>query len=184
LQAASKPPSGQQQRQRQRRRQGRGHTPHLCNSSYPHAEAPEQTRRLFLELQSKIGRRLLVSLQAAKAVSQQHPPFSVRWVWRSPDRKRRAMPDTAREEAQPMATCSRCGQLLRFVRGRGWVHPEGGTYAMRCPDCDWTGAPYPSPMDCPQCGSRKLRDDHCVLATDLPSLPAGLVQTGEASRDW
>lgn len=62
-----------------------------------------------------------------------------------------------------MPKCVWCGERLEFVRGRGYVHQEGGTYKMRCPDCDWRGAPYPSPIDCPKCGSRDVRDDHCAL---------------------
>ena len=69
--------------------------------------------------------------------------------------------------------CLWCGQGLRYVAGRGWVHQEGGTYMMRCPDCGWTGAPYPSPVACPSCGSRNLRDDHCAMASDTDALPVG-----------
>lgn len=58
--------------------------------------------------------------------------------------------------------CMWCKQELRFT-GRGWVHAEGGTYMMRCPDCGWRGAPYPSPTACPRCGSRNVRDDHAAL---------------------
>jgi hypothetical protein len=72
-----------------------------------------------------------------------------------------------------MSVCHWCGQNLKFVAGRGWVHPEGGTYMMRCPDCGWTGALYPSPMDCPACGGHGLRDDHCVMASDTDALPVG-----------
>jgi predicted RNA-binding Zn-ribbon protein involved in translation (DUF1610 family) len=32
-----------------------------------------------------------------------------------------------------------------------------------CADCGWKGAPYPSPVTCPNCGSKKLRDDHCAF---------------------
>jgi len=39
----------------------------------------------------------------------------------------------------------------------------GGVYMMTCPDCGWKGSPKPSPVDCPTCGSRKVRDDHCAL---------------------
>jgi len=61
-------------------------------------------------------------------------------------------------------TCTWCHQPLRWAgHRRGWVHEEGGLYMMRCPECDWQGAPHPSPTSCPQCGSLKLRDDHCAL---------------------
>lgn len=59
--------------------------------------------------------------------------------------------------------CVWCGGWLHWVRGRGWVHEEGGLYVMWCPDCGWRGAPYPSPQRCPHCGSRQVRDDHCAL---------------------
>lgn len=59
--------------------------------------------------------------------------------------------------------CVHCNQQLRLDPQRGWIHQEGGTYMMRCPDCGWSGAPYPSPYFCPKCGSRNIRDDHCVL---------------------
>jgi DNA-directed RNA polymerase subunit RPC12/RpoP len=57
--------------------------------------------------------------------------------------------------------CQWCGQSLTFSH-RGWVHQDGGIYAMRCPDCGWQGARYPSPVRCPRCESRALRDDHCA----------------------
>ncbi len=59
--------------------------------------------------------------------------------------------------------CIWCGEELQWVAGRGWAHEEGGIYVMRCPDCGWRGAPYPSPGRCPHCGSRGVRDDHCAL---------------------
>jgi primosomal protein N' len=59
--------------------------------------------------------------------------------------------------------CRWCEQPLRFVTGKGWVHQEGGIYAMYCPHCGWRGAPYPSPSRCPRCGSNQVRDDHCAL---------------------
>ena len=62
-----------------------------------------------------------------------------------------------------MPLCYWCGETLCFDTARGWVHPQGGTYMMVCPDCGWRGAPWPSPVKCPACGSRNLRDDHCVL---------------------
>lgn len=61
-------------------------------------------------------------------------------------------------------TCVWCGERLRWMTGRGWVHEDGGLYVMWCPDCGWRGAPYPSPSSCPRCGSREVRDHHCALA--------------------
>ena len=66
------------------------------------------------------------------------------------------------EEKEVHMRCQHCGLPLKFLAGRGWVHPAGGTYMMYCPDCGWKGAPYPSPTRCPICGSRNVRDDHCV----------------------
>jgi primosomal protein N' len=58
--------------------------------------------------------------------------------------------------------CTYCQESLIFVAGRGYVHRDGGTYKMACPTCGWTGAPYPSPVRCPDCGSNTVRDDHCA----------------------
>lgn len=63
-----------------------------------------------------------------------------------------------------MAKCLWCNEPLRFDRQRGWVHANGGgVYMMRCPDCGWSGAPWPSPTVCPACGGREIRDDHAAL---------------------
>lgn len=59
--------------------------------------------------------------------------------------------------------CHWCGQPLHYVRNRGYVHPEGGSYMMYCKECGWSGAPWPSPRTCPKCGSAEIRDDHCAL---------------------
>ncbi|GIW55027.1 MAG: hypothetical protein KatS3mg082_1431 [Nitrospiraceae bacterium] len=58
--------------------------------------------------------------------------------------------------------CLYCrGQLV--FNDRGWVHQNGGgTYMMACPDCGWHGAIYPSPVACPACKSKAVRDDHCA----------------------
>lgn len=59
--------------------------------------------------------------------------------------------------------CIHCGETLVFLRDRGWAHLEGGVYMMYCPECGWRGSPYPSPAECPHCGSKQIRDDHCAL---------------------
>jgi rubrerythrin len=60
--------------------------------------------------------------------------------------------------------CRWCGEPLRHERGRGWVHTQGGLYAMCCAVCGYTSAAYPSPARCPKCGSLAgWRDDHCAL---------------------
>lgn len=64
------------------------------------------------------------------------------------------------EAAARRTECLHCASPLRFEPARGWVHPDGGFYVMRCPECGWMGAPHPSPARCPQCKSPKLRDDH------------------------
>lgn len=61
-----------------------------------------------------------------------------------------------------MYRCMYCDQRVRFDNRRGWVHPEGGAYMVKCKDCGWHGAPYPSPITCPECGSENVVDDHCV----------------------
>lgn len=58
-------------------------------------------------------------------------------------------------------TCRHCRGPIRFERGRGYVHANGGgSYEMSCPGCGWVGTPYPSPTRCPSCGSTEVRDDH------------------------
>lgn len=59
------------------------------------------------------------------------------------------------------APCLYCPEELRFIAGRGWVHHQGGVYAVRCAGCRWTGAPETSPTECPACGGA-VRDDHCA----------------------
>jgi predicted RNA-binding Zn-ribbon protein involved in translation (DUF1610 family) len=60
-------------------------------------------------------------------------------------------------------SCLHCGRQLIFHPERGWVHTQGGVYWMRCPDCGWEGAPYPSPARCPKCEGKGLRDDHAAI---------------------
>jgi hypothetical protein len=61
------------------------------------------------------------------------------------------------------SVCMYCGEVIEFLRERGWVHRQGGSYMMYCPECGWRGAPYPGPGKCPACGSNKLRDDHMAI---------------------
>lgn len=63
--------------------------------------------------------------------------------------------------------CHWCGEQLRYDRRRGWVHPQGGAYMMRCVDCGWQGAPYPGPTRCPRCGG-EVRDSHAALPENPP----------------
>ena len=67
-----------------------------------------------------------------------------------------------------MHICQHCRQELKFVQGRGWVHPEGGSYMMRCTNCGHKKALFPPPTSCPNCGAsgNKWIDDHCVLAVE------------------
>ncbi|HET6452917.1 MAG TPA: hypothetical protein VFI02_00810 [Armatimonadota bacterium] len=62
--------------------------------------------------------------------------------------------------------CMRCGEPIFWRKGVGWVHEGGGLYAMICPQCGWKGTPYPPVTRCPNCQSRDVRDDHCVLPGD------------------
>ncbi len=63
------------------------------------------------------------------------------------------------------AQCIWCKRNGLFKRERGWVHKDGeGLYWMKCLDCGWEGSSFPSPIICPQCGSKNIRDDHCFLA--------------------
>lgn len=61
-----------------------------------------------------------------------------------------------------MMICWRCKEPLRWT-ARGWVHSEGGLYVVRCDRCGWSGAPYPTPVQCPACGATAIRDMHCAL---------------------
>lgn len=62
--------------------------------------------------------------------------------------------------------CLYCKQPLVFVIGRGWVHQDGGVYAMSCGACGFAQATYPSSAACPRCGSvRQWRDDHVARPT-------------------
>ena len=79
-----------------------------------------------------------------------------------------------------MMTCQFCEEPLRFVTGRGYVHQEGGTYVMRCPDCGWRGAPYPSAVSCPSCGSKAIRDDHCATAVIASPTRPGAMHRGSS----
>lgn len=58
--------------------------------------------------------------------------------------------------------CLYCDEQLEFRPADGWVHPDGGIYALRCGGCGWTGAPSSRPEKCPECGSVGLRDDHAA----------------------
>lgn len=63
-----------------------------------------------------------------------------------------------------MYVCQRCGDLVKHVPGRGWVHRQGGTYVQRCEACGFQAAYYPSPVRCPICSAlHEWRDDHCVM---------------------
>lgn len=74
-----------------------------------------------------------------------------------------------RKESSPMATattypCMYCHRAVTFGYRQGWIHVDGGAYVMRCPDCGWEDSPIENLIDCPNCGGRKLRDDHHALA--------------------
>lgn len=67
------------------------------------------------------------------------------------------------QEELPMKKmpCEHCGEDLIYIEERGWCHDEGGNCVMHCSDCDWVGAPYPPPTNCPGCDSNKIEEDHC-----------------------
>ncbi len=61
-----------------------------------------------------------------------------------------------------MVKCKWCGEELRFVPQRGWVHEDGGIYMVECEQCGWMGAPFPTPTRCPKCNGN-VRDNHCAF---------------------
>lgn len=72
-----------------------------------------------------------------------------------------------------MMICRWCGEPLRWLPTRGWVHQQGGVYKVHCATCGWQGAPYPTPVVCPACGARDIRDLHCALPCDPSSAAQG-----------
>lgn len=59
--------------------------------------------------------------------------------------------------------CMYCSRPLRFEPERGWVHPGGSLYLMRCAVCGTT-SDLGSLISCPECGAeREWRDDHAAL---------------------
>jgi len=69
-----------------------------------------------------------------------------------------------------MVICRWCKQKLIYTEDRGWVHREGGRYHMVCKKCGWEGAPFPSPVVCPRCGSDALYDHHYAFPIYVKSL--------------
>lgn len=62
--------------------------------------------------------------------------------------------------------CRICNRPLTFDKGRGWVHPGGSTYVMRCKHCGHESDLITETREvhCPKCGSPDWVDDHCVQA--------------------
>lgn len=58
--------------------------------------------------------------------------------------------------------CCWCGEELKYVKGRGWLHAAGGLYMVRCKSCGWKAAPPNTPKFCPECGGDVV-DDHYAL---------------------
>ena len=62
---------------------------------------------------------------------------------------------------QTVTLCRICSQPLLDHPVRGWLHEEGGIYAMRCDRCNAQSATDPLPASCPTCGEdRKWRLHH------------------------
>ena len=59
--------------------------------------------------------------------------------------------------------CAYCGQELVFKEGKGYVHQGGGIYIQICKECGWRGSHSPAVVECPECGSRNIIDDHCSM---------------------
>jgi Zn-finger protein len=53
-----------------------------------------------------------------------------------------------------------CGEPIVWYYGLGWMHREDGRYVRFCKDCGWRGMLEPSSKQCPNCGSKRLREDH------------------------
>lgn len=73
--------------------------------------------------------------------------------------------------------CVYCDLPLHFVSGKGWVHPQGKTVVMACPDCGWVGEQPAERITfqtdvCPRCGVQgKLGDDHVAMPAATPRPP-------------
>lgn len=56
--------------------------------------------------------------------------------------------------------CMYCGELLKFLDDKGWVHQNGSIYIMECKDCGYVGE---TSIRCPKCQSINYVDHHCAL---------------------
>lgn len=61
--------------------------------------------------------------------------------------------------------CRRCGRDVELDKDLpGFVHVGGGMYWQKCSACGWEGSKAGSYQECPECGSRDIKDDHAILA--------------------
>ena len=66
--------------------------------------------------------------------------------------------------AKDKLICSVCGQPLHFAKGRGYLHPNGSLYVLRCKRCGYKNSLGILPERCPGCGQETVwLDDHCTL---------------------
>ncbi|MEM4217571.1 MAG: hypothetical protein QXZ09_06080 [Candidatus Methanomethylicaceae archaeon] len=64
---------------------------------------------------------------------------------------------------QEVVRCLYCKAPLRFDQGKGWVHPGGALYMMRCSNCGrFTDDPIVQKRQFCQCGGYFV-DDHCAV---------------------
>ena len=59
--------------------------------------------------------------------------------------------------------CVWCGKELVFEKDKGYVHPGGGIYIQICKECGWRESNSPPLLECPECGSENIIDDHCSM---------------------
>ncbi len=53
--------------------------------------------------------------------------------------------------------CIYCHKPLERHEEHGWIHANGDSYDLWCPDCNWTGSDRKPGSECPECGFPGVR---------------------------
>jgi len=67
--------------------------------------------------------------------------------------------------------CKHCGDPLKFIKGRGYVHRHGEMMSMVCKDCLRCFSPAGNRGKCPFCKSIFVTVDHWVAAVPRQEAP-------------